>query len=73
MCSMNAHIARRGERYTTHRPISHERVREWTAATAPCTREFVTESPVLQKVRKLLANLEQSSLRNDNFFEAVVF
>jgi len=28
----------------------------------------VTESPVLGKVREQFADLEQSSLRNDNFF-----
>jgi len=30
MCSINA-IAHVGERYTTHRLLSHERVREWAA------------------------------------------
>ena len=39
-------------------------------ATASYTREFVTESPVLGKVREQLADLEQSSLRNDNFLGA---
>ena len=34
------------------------------------TREFVTESPVLGKVREQFADLEQSSLRNDNFLGA---
>jgi len=33
MCSINAEIVHGGdsERYTTHRTLSHERVREWTA------------------------------------------
>jgi len=39
-------------------------------ATASYTREFVTESPVLGKVREQFADLEQSSLRNDNFLGA---
>jgi len=30
MCSTNAHIAPWGERHIIHRPLSHERVREWT-------------------------------------------
>jgi len=34
------------------------------------TREFVTESRVLGKVREQFADLEQSSLRNDNFLGA---
>ena len=33
-------------------------------------REFVTESPVLGKVREQFVDLEQSSLRNDNFLGA---
>ena len=39
-------------------------------ATAPYTREFVKESPVLKKVREQFADLEQSSLRNDIFLGA---
>jgi len=39
-------------------------------ATAPYTREFVTESPVLGKVREQFADLEQSSSRSDIFLEA---
>ena len=35
-----------------------ERVRERTAYTASYTREFVTESPVLGKVREQFADLE---------------
>jgi len=31
MCSVNAHIVHGGEQYTTHRPLSHEKVRERTA------------------------------------------
>jgi len=31
MCFMNAHVVHGGERYTTHRPLSHERVRKRTA------------------------------------------
>ena len=31
----------------------------------------MTESPVLGKVRKQFADLEQSSLRNDNFWNTV--
>ena len=41
-------------------------------ATAPYTREFVTESPVLGQVREQFADLEQSSFksRNDHFLGA---
>jgi len=38
--------------------------------TASYTRDFVTESLVLGKVREQFADLEQSSLRNDNFLGA---
>jgi len=31
MCSVNTHVVHGGERYTTHRPLSHERVRQRTA------------------------------------------
>ena len=30
-CSINAHVVHWGERYTTHRPLSHERVHKQTA------------------------------------------
>jgi len=42
-------------------------------STAPYTREFVTESPVLGRVREQFVDLEQSSLRNDHCLEAVSF
>jgi len=58
------------ERYTTHRPLSHERVRERTArpATAAYKRKFVTENPVSGRVREQFADLKQSSSRNEIFF-----
>jgi len=39
-------------------------------ATAPYTREFMTESPVLGRVCEQFAHLEQNSLRNNVFLEA---
>jgi len=76
MCSINAHIAH--GRYTAYRSLIHDKhgkdesLSSWAdcLATTPYTGEFVTESPVLRRVREQFADLEHSSLRNDIFLEA---
>jgi len=57
----------------SHTPLLDREFMSGRLFTAAYIREFVTESPVLGRVREQFADLEQSPLRNDKGLRVVSY